>query len=314
MKKTNVLYIGGSGRSGSTVLTKILNFWDGFIGLNEICYLWRYGLERNYPISNGELFNESTFWKEVLSRTYSGKAITQKEADFFSQPDQAGLKNILKNLSQQQHAAPETEDYALKLEKLYISIAEVSGADYIVDSSKTPDYAHFLSNIENLNIFFVHLVRDPRGVAYSWSKKFKRSDVQEDANVSMTSFNLVESTLRWIKWNVGCELIQRKKNVKYLRVRYEDFTTNPERVLKQITDFLGLKEEKPRYHLTEEGFHDHHNAPDISIWGNPQVRQSQGAIKVKEDKEWVEKFSFKKKLIVTLLTFPFLIRYRYPFF
>lgn len=313
--KTNIIYIGGSGRSGSTVLTKLLNFWDGFIGLNEFCYLWRYGLEKNYPVSNGDLFSESAFWKEVIQNVYDGHPIKRGESDFFVQHNQQGIKNILLNLLLNRPLTPETAKYAGLLEKLYESISDVSGAKFIVDSSKTPDYAHFLANIDNLNVYFIHLVRDPRAVAYAWSKKFKRTDVHNDtADAQMTSFNLKQSTLRWVKWNLGCELIRRKKQVKYMRVRYEDFTKTPELILNQITEFVGLDSEKPKYHLTEEGFHDHLNAPDISIWGNPKVRSSKGVIKVKEDIEWASKLDKKKKRMVTLLTLPFIIRYGYPLF
>ena len=314
MKKINVIYIGGSGRSGSTVLTKLLNFWEGFIGLNEACYLWRNGIHRNYPISNGELFSESGFWKEVLLRVFPGKMITKKQIDFFSYASLLGLKNLLKSSFRKRPTDPDISSYAKNLKNLYTAILEVSEAQFIVDSSKTPDYAHFLSGLDGMNIYFIHLVRDPRGVAYSWSKKFKRKDVQKGTEVPMTSFGLIESTLRWINWNIGCELIKRKKNVKYLRVRYEDFAQDPVQVLEKITDLLDLVKDCPKYYFTEEGFIDRHNAQDISIWGNPEVRKSQGGIKVRPDEKWVQEFSFKKKLIVTLLTFPFLIRYNYALF
>ena len=313
MKKINLLYIGGSGRSGSTVLTKLLNFWNGFIGLNETCYLWRYGLDKNYPISNGELFSESTFWKEVLSRVFSDTVVQQEQIDFFSHTDSVGIKNMIKKSFQKEPGDDEAR-YIKTIEKLYAAILEVSGEQYIVDSSKIPDYAYLLSRMDNVNMFFVHLVRDPRGVAYSWSKKFKREDVQKSVHMNMISFGLLESTSRWVKLNLGCELMRRKNRVKHIRIRYEDFVQDPRQTLDKIATLLDLKEDIPRYHVTEEGFHDQYNARDISIWGNPLVRKSQGSIRVQPDNEWVNEFSFSKKLLVTLLTFPFLIRYRYPLF
>ncbi len=313
MEKINVIFIGGSGRSGSTVITKIINYWRGFIGLNEVCYLWRYGLDKNYPISNGELFKESTFWKDVLLKVFPNGTIPRNQIDFFSHPNLVGLKNIVRHLLSEMGTDSDTASYIKNIEQLYISIAEVSKAKYIVDSSKTPDYAHFLSSIDRLNIYFIHLVRDPRGVAYSWNKKFRRNDTRGEA-VSMTSFKWVESTLRWIKWNIGCELIKRRKGVKYLRVRYEDFVQDPINILGEMTSFVGLDKNFPKDYFTEFGFINKHDAEDISVWGNPHVRNSEGAIKVKGDDQWMKEYSFRKKLMVMLLTFPLLLRYNYSLF
>ncbi len=309
--RIKVIYIGGSGRSGSTVLTKLLNYWKGLIGLNEICYLWEYGIEGNHPVSNGDLFSESAFWKQVLGAVFHDKQIIREEVDFFAHPSQVGLKNLLLNQWWVQPQGRNVETYAKNIEALYASVLATSGDHYVVDSSKTPDYAYFLSRIKTFDILLIHLIRDPRAVAYSWGKKFKRRDTQEGADVAMTRFGLLKSTLRWIKWNVGCELLKRKQNVRYLRVRYEDFVQNPRAVLDNVSAMLDLPTSSPRYHLTEKGFEDRYHARDISIWGNPKVRTKRGAIQVTEDSEWIKKLSLKKKLIVTLLTLPLLVRYGY---
>ena len=313
-KQIKVIYIGGSGRSGSTVLTKLLNFWPGLIGVNEICYLWKYGIEANHPVSDGTLFSESGFWQQVLARVYPDRPIRRKQADFFAHSGQNGLKNLILNQWRPRPLADEERAYAHALEKLYASVLEVSGEQYIVDSSKTPDYAYFLSRIDSIDMVLLHLVRDPRGVAYSWSKKFARNDVRADATVAMTSFGLLQATLRWIKWNVGCELVKRRKNVRYRRVRYEDFVKNPQKVLDGIAALLGFPEHPPPYELTAEGFHDQHHARDISMWGNPVVRTRSGPVRVVVDDEWKKEMSLWKKIAVSVLTFPFLVRYGYkPF-
>jgi hypothetical protein len=313
-KPINVIYIGGSGRSGSTVLTKILNFWNGLIGLNEVCYLWKYGIKANHPVSNGDLFHESPFWTKVLEKTFPGHRVEREDVDFFAHSSQVGIGNMIKENLRKSPPEPAVTEYSRNLERLYRNILEVSGSQFIVDSSKTPDYAYFLSGIKSVDMVLIHLVRDPRGVAYSWSKRFKREDVGAGAEVNMTSFGLIKSTLRWMKWNVGCEVVRRRKNVRYLRVRYEDFTQNPSKTLDQLAALLGLSGDSPMYHLTPEGFRDRSGAKDVSIWGNPQVRMSSGPIKIAEDNAWVKELEMGKKLAVTLLTLPLLIRYGYRIF
>ena len=309
--RINVIYIGGSGRSGSTVLTKLLNYWDGLIGLNEICYLWEYGIEGNHPVSDGDLFSESDFWKQVLGAVFPNRPISRPQADFFAYPSQVGLKNLLLNRWRARPQDGSVRAYAKTVELLYAQVLAVSGDRYVVDSSKTPDYAYFLSRIKTFDILLIHLIRDPRAVVYSWSKQFKRQDTREGTDVAMTRFGLLKSTLRWMKWNLGCELLRGKKNVRYLRVRYEDFAKNPDGVLDRISAMLELPSSPPRYHRTEEGFQDQHHARDISIWGNPKVRTKKGAIQVSEDNEWVDNLSLRKKLMTTLLTLPLLVRYGY---
>ncbi|MGB3848555.1 MAG: sulfotransferase [Tunicatimonas sp.] len=310
-KKIKVIYIGGSGRSGSTVLTKLLNFWPGLIGVNEICYLWEYGIQANHPVSDGTLFNESDFWNQVLASVYTNRPIERQQVDFFAHTSQVGLKNLILNYYLNRPLNNESRAYAQTLKNLYASVLKVSGEQYVIDSSKTPDYAFFLSRLKSVDMVLLHLVRDPRGVAYSWGKKFIRNDVRTDTKLSMTSFGIVKATLRWIKWNIGCELVGRRPNVRYLRVRYEDFVKNPQEVLDDITVALGLPIYPPHYHFEEGKFYDQHGTKDISIWGNPIVRTISGSVKVNADNEWRGNLSTIKKLQVTLLTFPLLFRYGY---
>ena len=308
-----IIYIGGSGRSGSTVLTKLLNFWEGFTGVNEMCYLWRNGIHNNYPVSDGTIFSKSVFWQTVLKNVFPDGKITREQIDFFSQTNYVGLGNLARNMLRRKHSSGTSTVYETTTKRLYEAVAALSDAQYIIDSSKTPDYAYLLSRLDTVDLYFIHLVRDPRGVAYSWGKKFKRTDVQQGVDVEMASFGLLKGTFRWIKWNIGCELM-RYRCKKYIRIRYEDFVQNPQQTLDTLTTWLGIHEGLPKYYLTEGGFHDIHRAQDVSIWGNPKVRNKQGAIRVKSDNAWIKKLGFGKKLVVVLLTLPFLIRYKYRIF
>src|SRR5699024_6440790 len=56
-----------------------------------------------------------------------------------------------------------------RLESLYRAATDVSGARLLVDSSKLPAYAALLARAR-IDLRCVFIVRDPRGVAYSWAK------------------------------------------------------------------------------------------------------------------------------------------------
>ena len=56
------------------------------------------------------------------------------------------------------------------VEQLYRGIARSTGARLIVDSSKEPHYSWILRQATDLDVRFLHLVRDPRAVAMSWRR------------------------------------------------------------------------------------------------------------------------------------------------
>ena len=53
--------------------------------------------------------------------------------------------------------------------RLYRAIGEVTGARLIIDSSKVPSGAALLSHA-GVEAHLLHVVRDPRVVAYSWQR------------------------------------------------------------------------------------------------------------------------------------------------
>ena len=67
-----VLYIGGSGRSGSTILDSILGQFEGFMSVGEVRFIWKRGLIDDRLCSCGEAFSDCPFWTEVLDRAFGG--------------------------------------------------------------------------------------------------------------------------------------------------------------------------------------------------------------------------------------------------
>jgi hypothetical protein len=60
-----VLYIGGFGRSGSTLVERILGQLPGFCSAGEIVFLWQRGLIENQLCGRGATFSECDFWTRV---------------------------------------------------------------------------------------------------------------------------------------------------------------------------------------------------------------------------------------------------------
>src|SRR6266705_3371373 len=67
-----VLYIGGWGRSGSTLLDRMLGQVPGFFALGEVREIWQSGLRENRLCGCGASFRECPFWTRVGAEAFGG--------------------------------------------------------------------------------------------------------------------------------------------------------------------------------------------------------------------------------------------------
>ena len=80
----------------------------------------------------------------------------------------------------------ELDEYVDVHERLYRSVAAVSGAEVVVDASKSTAQLFALRRIEGLDLRVVNLVRDSRGVANSWGKTGIRKPQSTDGDMMGT--------------------------------------------------------------------------------------------------------------------------------
>ena len=108
----------------------------------------------------------------------------------------------------------------------------------VIDSSKDPSYLFALHATGRLDLQVLHLVRDSRAVAYSWTRVKKRPEVHWEDQV-MTIRRPSLAARRWIENNLAVELFARL-GPRVLRVRYEDFAEDHEAVTEALVTELGL--------------------------------------------------------------------------
>jgi hypothetical protein len=189
--------------------------------------------------------------------------------------------------------------------RLLHALAGVTGARVIVDSSKRPPDGALLRLLPGIVPYYVHLVRDPRAVAYSWSRRKQQLDKGRPAE--MKPHGPAASTLSWIGWNVAAEALRRRHpREKSLVLRYEDFVARPRPSLEAIAALVGERPEP----LPIEGERDALLAPNHTVSGNPS-RFSIGRIQLREDREWMTRQPVRDRLLVTGLAAPMLRRYGY---
>nr|NIR46966.1 sulfotransferase [candidate division KSB1 bacterium]NIR68893.1 sulfotransferase [candidate division KSB1 bacterium]NIS22574.1 sulfotransferase [candidate division KSB1 bacterium]NIT69419.1 sulfotransferase [candidate division KSB1 bacterium]NIU23074.1 sulfotransferase [candidate division KSB1 bacterium] len=186
--------------------------------------------------------------------------------------------------------------YTRALEMLYNAIGDVTGSQVIVDPSKNAGYAYILSMLPGIDLYILHLVRDPRATAYSWLRK----------KVGLRREKPVKSVLEWSVRNMVAEGIGHISPKRYQRLRYEDFVKRPVETSKRILDFL----EKPNLDLPFVSDHEAALGVNHTIYGNPN-RFHSGLVKIKLDDAW-QTIRKTDKAIIVALTWPFLFQYGYP--
>ena len=171
-----VLYIGGEGRSGSTMLSAMLGNREGYFPVGELPDVWL-ALQRNELCGCGLPFAQCEFWQAVGDTAYGGWAALDIDEIMRQEARYTRHRRIPRLISRSRFRQddPDLAGYLDRLVQLYRAIQIVSGCSVIVDSTKRPPFAIMLRSEARVYLRVVHLVRDSRGVAFSWSKTGIRS-------------------------------------------------------------------------------------------------------------------------------------------
>lgn len=308
-QRIKVLYIAGSGRSGSTILGRILGQIEDFFSVGELRYIWDRGLIENRLCGCGRNFKECPVWQQIMLRAFGGSDDVDAEKLLGLRGRGPRFRDVVLAPSHKsvQAKVARTGEYKGALEKLYRAARSVNGSRVIVDTSKSPAHGQVLQNVPNIDLYVLHLVRDPRAVAYSWAYKRKPKMASWDPNDIMTSHGLAESSLIWLGGNFTIERFWGRRPERYMRLRYEDFVQDPLASVKSVLRFLGEDgTELPFFNELGVSLSASH-----TFSGNPDRFQS-GTIEIESDDRWKSEMAGSLQASVSAVTWPGLLRYRYP--
>jgi hypothetical protein len=293
-----VLYFAGSGRSGTTVVNTLLGQVPGAFAAGEIRYLWQRGMVEDRLCACGRPFSRCAFWGPVVADAVDEGSPTAEElaSHLRSRLRIAHLPAILwRRAMGRPGVEPHADDQAIV--RLYRSISDHSGGAVVLDSSKLPPYGLLLSQLPGIDFHVLHLVRDPRAAAFSWQRTKRLLDFGDDQ--LMPRQPLWKSALLWLVWNSLTPLLWGPRSNRYLRVRYEDFASAPQRTLAEVLRMIGLDATA----LPFDGPHQARVAPTHAVAGNP-ARHSSGTVRVRPDTEWIDRMRARDHWVVTALTAP----------
>ena len=303
--KVTVVYIVGAGRSGSTVLDTILGNHPEVESVGELCNLVRSAWLGPEYCACGQRGSICPFWSQVRSH-WVRRSGTDDLENYMKLEDVFERSRFFFRLFRERFAqTAEFRTYSNYTVSLFQAICEVSGKRIVVDSSKIPARAYALSRIPGVDLKLIHLVRDPRGLARSLQKAF-RKDLRSGLPRDTQPFPVWRVPLSWTLVNLHSSwLVNRVGPSRGLTVRYEDLMADHGATLEKLGRLMGLDYEPViRAIYSGEPLEVGH-----TIAGN-RLRMA-GSIRLRPDMEWVHKLSDRDKALVRTLAGWHMRRYGY---
>jgi len=302
--RARVLYLGGLGRSGTTVLERVLGQLPGVVTAGELVHLWQRGVLDDETCGCGTPFSACPFWTEVGRRAFGGwdRALAERMVALHDRVDRTRHVPLLLVPALLGGRRAELAEYVRTSVALHEAVSATAGGAVVIDSSKHSSLAFVLRTSGDLDLRVVHVVRDSRGVAYSWTKEVQRPEASGGS--LMTRYSPTRSSVLWTGHNLLFALLRRLGTPVRL-LRYEDFVAAPGPVLDGLAAFAGL----PGSGDVVEG-DTVELAPSHTVAGNP-MRFRTGRISLRRDDAWRTRLPRGRRRLVTALTAPLLLRYGY---
>jgi sulfotransferase family protein len=306
-----IVYIAGMGRSGSTLLELLLGRLEGWVAGGELRRYWHAESTPGWLCGCGRPLADCEFWRRVRAELRQGGILPDEYARYLDlQHSHLRLRPLpITRLLLGARGAGNTLSplyrYQLAMSGLFRAVARVGEARVVVDSSKRPPDAYLTTWDPGVELLAVHLVRDPRAVAHSFSKQVPNP--QPDSGYRFRASPL-GTAVRWDIRQGLCEgLLKRRLGSRYLRMRYEDLVRDPAEAVRSIARFA--HEPDPDLGFLNNGRVEFE--PNHTFSGSPfSLRQE--AIEIRPDETWRANMSTGEKVLATAPVLPLLKRFGYP--
>jgi hypothetical protein len=302
-RKVRLLYIAGAGFSGSTLLEQALSQVAGCVSVGEP---YRPLFEPYWPEMTcgcGELFRDCAFWNAVLADAYGDEQAVVRERLRILGEGMVGhsVRSAYANSSPSHSLRAAFREIGSLIEPMYRAVAARTGAEVIIDASKSGLWGLGIVAAPGIELDVVHLVREPRGFALSNSRPH---DFWPPGTQTIPR-GPIRSYANWGVTNLEAEYLTRRAH-RGATVLYETFARDPEGTLASIVDMLGLDASGPSpIHngvLTV-------NRVAHTIGGNPR-RPRRGQTKIEPDERWRTSGSRTLRTLGPVLTGPLWWHYR----
>jgi hypothetical protein len=305
---TRVLFLGGLGRSGTTLVERMLGELPGVVALGEVVHLWQRDLRDGERCGCGEAFRACGFWHAVGEIAFGGwdHVDVDRVLRLQAAVERTRFVPRLARHRLAPHHRDQVTEYAEYYRRVYAAAARVTGATVVVDSSKHSALAYCLRWARDVDLRVVHLVRDARGVAYSWTKRVTRPEA--DGAAEMTRYSPGRTAWLWNAHNAAFALL-RRRGVPVTRMRYEQVVADPVGAVRRLGGFAGL--DLAAAELDFLGADHVAVGAGHSAAGNP-MRFAVGRVPLHADDAWRRAFVPRQRRLVGAICAPLLLSYGYP--
>ena len=279
----HLLYLLGAGRSGTTLISTVLNACPGVRTLGEMHQFFDY-LDSGKPCSCGSPLRECEFWGPVLETLPFSE---EQVRAYAAMCDQREWHSRIPGLLLKDR--PDTEYLEIQ-EKVFRAASHISDdRPVLLDSSKYIARFLLLNGSRNLKVTGVYIVRDGRGVIESFRKKVQ------------TPKTPLSSILYYSLINFFGELTYRFYG-NVVKVKYETFLEDPEGVVRMILEKAEAPVQIPR------ALPSHFEVPHI-VGGNRM--KSKREIRIDPHISWRQKIPRAQQLFYYFATLPTMLVNRY---
>lgn len=309
-----VLYVLGIYHSGTTMLSNLAGQLNGYFAVGELRTIWKKLALSDPRCGCGEKLSECPIWSRILRSALGERQEWPVRARQIWQCQQAAVGEfhtwlrvpaLLRRRARELPADGPVTRYATALTSLYRSIAEETGAEVIVDSSKEPTDAALLLLMPAVDARFAQIVRDPRGTVYSILRFRGGGQRVSESRWRESAYG----ALSWSAGNLAGTAVRRAADPGHsMLLRYEDFVSQPYEVIEAMTQMAG----KPAKLASspEPGTVLMH--PTHTVGGNNN-RFRTGPVPLGEDMAWRSQWHPVDRSVVTAICAPLLLRYGYSF-
>src|SRR5262245_34818941 len=269
---TKLLYIGGYGHSGSTLLEYLIAGRPAVMACGEVASCVRGGMDKQNKCTCGFEAKACPVWGFLYSPS--------------SHPERWTHVRLLHILMQ-------------RCDGLYSAI---------VDSSKTA-WGSFATPFRLRHTFgpdfvLVHLVREPTAVCWGTLKQKNRRAKRAGRKLYHYTLRCGSTVLGWWLANLSCELFGMIYPARYVRLRYEDLVHSPTETLRGLLEKL-----LPNVPWNSDGVGAWDNRHQL--YGNNIRYQIIAVEDVKEDFKWQIEMPPEYSRVILALSYLLRLRYGY---
>lgn len=290
--RLKIIYIATLGYSGSTLIDLLINNHSAVQSTGEVMFLDEW-MNNNLLCSCKSKIRDCSFWNDVIGRINDRDYyITDSKIDSFIQK-YTNFSFIRKSKQFQ---------YAMRTYELFKAVQEITGAKYVLDSSKILGRLKLLALSDLFEIWVIHLIRN--GLAVACSHLVPKDRPSYDNGMKTKTVPVYKTAIKWALFNRAAEKYQGTKNIRFFKLRYEDLVKQPVDTMQTIFEWLGL--ECP--HIINYPITDNIHNISGSRW-----RYNRN-VKIRDGDAWKKKVTFRMRLIFAMIAGIQMKRYGYRSF